>query len=158
MVIRYLDLLLDAKITFWADIQSPAQKAETMVGMLWRIVSNVLGPRCSKRIVLISVMHSILPYETAIKPDALHVNKYGRMMASVQRKMCIDPLELLAPERRSIYLQKTEDPSPDVRERVRQRSFQEWEERWRREKMGRWTARLIDNITTWVNRDHKENY
>ncbi|CAB0035065.1 unnamed protein product [Trichogramma brassicae] len=55
-------------------------------------------------------------------------------------------------ERARIYQRRPED----VKEEERRETLNRWQDRWDRACKGRWTHRLIPNITEWVERGHGE--
>ncbi|CAB0044051.1 unnamed protein product, partial [Trichogramma brassicae] len=60
----------------------------------------------------------------------------------------VPPLALLADERARIYQRHPEN----VKEEDRSETLRKWQDRWDRALKGRWTHRLIPNITEWVGR------
>ncbi|KAL7302690.1 hypothetical protein TKK_0004745 [Trichogramma kaykai] len=64
----------------------------------------------------------------------------------------IPPLALLADERSRLYRRRHED----ARAEERQETLRRWQSRWDRSTKGRWTHRLIPNISLWIDRRHGE--
>lgn len=175
-VLRYLGIKLDAKLTFWAHIQGASDKAATMAAKLSRLMPNVAGPRSSKRRILMSVVHSILLYGAEIWADALEVERNRKKMASVQRRSALRtasayrtvseaavlvvagviPIDLLAKERKRVYVRKQGEETSSIREEERQRTLREWEQRLQQAAAGRWTAQLIGGLIPWTSREHGE--
>lgn len=142
---RYLGILLDAKLTFWAHIRRAAEKAETMVAMLSQLMPNVADPRSSKRRIIISVAHSIMLYRAELWADALATEKYRKKIAAVQRRVAlritcvyrtvaadavlvvagIPPIDVLAKERWRAYQRRAEADRNTVREEERRRTLQD---------------------------------
>lgn len=175
-VLRYLGIKLDAKLTYWAHIQGASDKAATMAAKLSRLMPNVAGPRSSKRRILMSVVHSILLYGAEIWADALEVERNRKKMASVQRRSALRtasayrtvseaavlvvagviPIDLLAKERKRVYVRKQGEETSSIREEERQRTLREWEQRLQQAAAGRWTAQLIGGLIPWTSREHGE--
>jgi hypothetical protein len=65
------------------------------------------------------------------------------------------PIHLLAEERGRVFT-LSEDTSNEARRRERQRTLEKWQTEWDCSNNGRWTHRLIPNITEWISRAHGE--
>lgn len=175
--VRYLGEHVDQKLTHWPQIQKAADKASTTVANLSRLMPSIRGPRASKRRVLMSVAHSILLYGAEIWADALDVKKYRMRIASVQRRCALRiasayrtvsepaimvvagviPIFLLAKERKRVYERKQlEEDRSIVRSEERDRILAEWQQCWITDSRGRWTARLIGEVSPWFGRNHGE--
>lgn len=147
-----------------------------MVAMLSRLMPNIPGPRSSKRRAMMSVAHSIMLYGAEVWASALRVDTHRRKLASVQRRAAlrvacayrtvseaavlvvagIIPIDILATERKRVFEDSSGDDRAAIRSRERTRSLQQWQERWRSASTGRWTARLIREVTPWSGRKHGE--
>ncbi|CAB0043344.1 unnamed protein product [Trichogramma brassicae] len=64
----------------------------------------------------------------------------------------IPPLTLLIDERSRLYSRRLES----VGSEERAKTIEEWQAQWTRSRKGRWTHRLIPNITPWIERRHRE--
>ncbi|CAB0041134.1 unnamed protein product, partial [Trichogramma brassicae] len=121
------------------------------------------------------VVDSILLYGAPVWSCATETQAYIRQAESVHQRAClrvisgrphvsydatyviagVPPMALLADERACIYQRHPED----VKEEERRETLNRWQDRWDRASKGRWTHRLIPNITEWVERGHGEvNY
>ncbi|CAB0035077.1 unnamed protein product, partial [Trichogramma brassicae] len=133
---------------------------------------NTGGPRSSGRELYALVIDSILLYGAPIWRCATETQAYIRQAEAVHRRACLRvisgrshvsydatyviagvlTLALLADERARIYQRRPED----VKEEERRETLSKWRDRWVRATKGRWTHRLIPNITEWVERGHRE--
>ena len=177
--VKYLGIMLDSKLTYWNQLKHASKKASEITVTLSRLMANTHGPLCSKRKLLMAVIHSTVLYGSEIWADVLKKDTYRKYIGAVQRKGAlrvasayrtvsepavlvisgIIPIDLLAWERKEIYTKKDTVNVEDIRKQTRQNVIQKWQQRWNSERRGRWTARLITNINDWVQREHGEiNY
>ncbi|CAB0031675.1 unnamed protein product [Trichogramma brassicae] len=133
---------------------------------------NTGEPRSSRRELYAHVIDSILLYEAPIWRCVTETQAYIRQAEAVHRRAClrvisgrpqvsydatyviagVPPLALLANERERIYQRRPKD----AKEEKRRETLRKWQDRWDRTSKGRWTHRLIPNITEWVERGHGE--
>jgi len=68
----------------------------------------------------------------------------------------LPPIDLLANERRTIYLEKwaNENENTDIRSKAREKLLRDWQTRRDSTTKGRWIHRIIKNIEEWINRKH----
>ncbi|CAB0030250.1 unnamed protein product [Trichogramma brassicae] len=131
---------------------------------------NTGGLRSSRRELYAHVIDSILLYGAPIWRCATETQAYIHQAEAVHRRAClrvisgrphvsydatyviagVPPLALLADERARIYQRRPED----VKEEERRETLNRCQDRWDRASKGRWTHRLIPNITEWVERGH----
>lgn len=177
--IKYLGLMIDTKLTFWEQIKRAADKDATVTTALSRFMANTGGPRPGRHRLLMTVAQSVMLYGAEIWADALNVDKYKKRLAAVQRRGALRvacsyrtvsepavlvvtgvmPIDLLAKEQKQIYERKAEIGKFCAKVEARAYSMQCWQERWDNDPRGRWTARLIGRLDTWVDRQHGEiNY
>jgi len=177
--VRYLGVHLDSKLTFWAQIQQATTKAARMTALLSRLMSNTGGPTASKRKLLMTVTESILLYGSEIWGEAVSKESHRKALCAVQRTAALRvassyrtasqaavlvisgtiPIDLLVLERRRIWLHKDDTVNRPTKEEIRSETIQTWQERWQNERYGRWTARLIPELNSWINRNFGEvNY
>ena len=123
--IRYLGVMLDARLSFKPYVEHAAAKAAKVATALARLMPNIGGPRQPQRKLLASVVTSILTYGIAIRGETLKIMECQRKIAAVNRHsalrvscafrtvsdvaVCviagIMPIEILAVEWKQLYEQ-----------------------------------------------------
>lgn len=171
-VVKYLGMRLDVRLTFRDQITFATEKAEKIVASLSRLMRNVGGPVGTKRRVLMSVVHSVLLFGCETWAEALKKKNLRGKMATVQRRGALRiasayrtvsepavlvvagviPIDLLAFERKQIF----DGDGALNRAEARERTMEDWRNRWESDERGRWTARLIGDLREWVEREHGE--
>ena len=71
------------------------------------------------------------------------------------------PIDILADEMRTIYFHRLEYPGQlaAIKAEERRTSMRKWQSRWESSLKGRWTFRLIPDVTLWMKNNHCElNY
>uniref|UniRef100_A0ABD2XP53 Reverse transcriptase domain-containing protein n=1 Tax=Trichogramma kaykai TaxID=54128 RepID=A0ABD2XP53_9HYME len=170
--IRYLGLQLDARLSFNDHLIAASEKASRVAGALSQIMPIIGGPRSSRRWLYVNVIDSILLYSAPIWSHGAGTLVGMRRAEATHRRAClrvisgrphlsydatyvlasIPPLALLADERSRLYQRHHED----ARAEERQETLRRWQSRWDRSTKGRWTHRLIPNISLWIDRRHGE--
>lgn len=174
--IRYLGVVLDARLNYKEHIASVSRKASAVQGALSRIMPNIGGPRQTRKRLLATVVSSVLLYGAPVWAKSLEITSYRKTMSSVQRLSAIrvasayrtvshdavnvvascPPIDILAGERQRQHRRKKEEQRRVLCEEERPESLRLWQERWDSSTKGRWTHRLIPDVTKWVNRQHGE--
>lgn len=177
--LRYLGVQIDARLRFDEHLRIASEKAGAVCNALARIMPNIGGPRQARRRLLSSVVTSVLLYAAPIWSEAATVSSYVRRMTSVYRRsalrvarafrtvsydaVCIIsemmPIHLMAEERAEIYRRRCAQPAVDRRtiaEESRTVSMERWQRLWDSSFKGRWTHRLIPNISGWTTRQQGE--
>ena len=173
---KYLGVVLDRRLTWWEHIQAVCDKAARVVLSLSRLMGNVGGPRSSKRRLLMSTVNAILLYGAELWAGAMRVNKYSKRILSVQRRAALRvacayrsvsgpavmvvagviPLDLLAVERQNIFRRAPDLGRDQAAAEARLETLRVWQERWDGGAEGRWTSRLIRDISPLLSRTFGE--
>ena len=83
--IRYLGVMLDARLSFKSHVEHAAAKAAKVATALTMLMPKIGGPPQPRRKLLASVVTSILTYEIAIWGEALKIKECRRKIAAVNR-------------------------------------------------------------------------
>ncbi|XP_058456515.1 uncharacterized protein LOC131433917 [Malaya genurostris] len=149
------------------------EKSAKAMNAIGRIIPNVGGPRSSTRRLIASISSSILRYRVPAWSAALEIkrnreklNNAFRLMAmrvsSAYRTISSEtvcviagmiPICITLKEDIECYQQRD---TRNARKIVRIRSMARWQLEWDETETGRWTHRLIPNLSTWVDRKHGE--
>lgn len=179
--IKYLGIRLDSRLTFKDQLELATRKAAQTTASLSRLMANIGGPSYSKRKLIMATTQSILLYGCEIWADALRADYRRNMLAKVQRSAALRiasayrtvsepavlvitgtiPIDLLVEERKAFWIERRQMGivHRDSAEMIRRQSICKWQDRWNRESRGRWTARLIIDLSKWASREHGEiNY
>lgn len=180
--LKYLGIRLDSKLTFSNQIKYATTKAAKITAQLSRLMANVGGPLQSRRKLLMEACNSILLYGSEIWAHTLNTKIRAKTLLTVQRTAALrvtsayrtvsapavliiagmTPIDLQALERNQIWNIKNgnlhETPQPAAIEQIRQNTIEKWQTRWRNEKHGRWTSKLIPDIRKWLSRQGETNY
>lgn len=169
--VNYLGVRIGRNLGMNCQIKHVQCKAAKITADLNRIMTNVEGPRTSKRRLLVSAILSVVLYAApAWGKRAIKHAKYRRALTSIQRNalirmtrayrtvsgqaLCvvggIPPVHLLIEERARIY----EDGEPALQ---KARTAAEWQAEWTRNNdKGQWTKKLIPQIDKWAGRQFGE--
>ncbi|CAB0030936.1 unnamed protein product, partial [Trichogramma brassicae] len=170
--VRYLGLLVDARLRFNLHLRTASERAARVAGALSRLMPSIGGPRSSRRKLYAHVVDSVLLYGAPIWSSAAETQAYIRQAESIHRRAClrvisgrphishdatyvlasIPPLALLADERARIHKRRRQN----AKEEERIETLREWQVQWDRSGRGRWTHRLIPKLKVWVERGHGE--
>ncbi|CAB0043167.1 unnamed protein product [Trichogramma brassicae] len=170
--VRYLGLLVDARLRFNLHLRTASERAARVAGALSRLMPSIGRPRSSRRKLYAHVVDSVLLYGAPIWSSAAETQAYIRQAESIHRRAClrvisgrphishdatyvlasIPPLALLADERARIHKRRRQN----AKEEERIETLREWQVQWDRSGRGRWTHRLIPKLKVWVERGHGE--
>lgn len=181
--VRYLGVQIDGGLRYADHVTTIAEKAATTATALARLMPNIGGPSECKRRLLNSVVHSKILYGAEVWANAMESTAIRRNLAAVQRRSVIrvisafrtvsegaalvlastPPIDLLIREKQEIYEEWDEDRSvirkAHIKKTARRRLMERWQERWDADTKGRWTHRLIPNVSEWCERAHGQmNY
>lgn len=87
--VRYLGVILNKNMTMTEHVKYLRGKTADVCKQLNMLMSNTTGPRCSKRRLLVSVIHSIVFYAAPMWAEALRHQKYRTMLQQIQRRVLI---------------------------------------------------------------------
>lgn len=173
--LKYLGLQIDAKLNFTLHAKSVAAKASKVVQNISKILPNISMAKPRKRRLIGSVAQSILLYGAPNWADKMSIQG-KKEITRVQRKTALriasaystvsteasqiladfPPIELLATERREVYIAKRSTNTTDPRNDARRNLLIHWQHTWDSSTKGRWTYRLIKNVEQWYKRKHGE--
>ena len=88
-LIRYLGVILDARLNFKEHIKIASRKATLVNRALSKIMPNIGGLRQIKRRLLATVVSSVLMYATPVWAHSLELISYLKIMSSIQRLSAI---------------------------------------------------------------------
>lgn len=169
--IKYLGLQIDCKLNFTEHANITAAKANKVAQNIRRILPNISMAKPTKRKLISSVVQSILLYGTPNWADRMNAQGKKQLM-KVQRKTALriilaystvsteatnvladlPPIDLLANERRHVYLSRHSSNRPEQRAEGRRKLLEDWQGRWDAATTGRWTHRLISKVEPWYTR------
>ena len=171
--LRYLGVIVDDRLNFNSHVDHVCEKASKAITAISRIMPNNSGPRSSKRRLLANVSMSTLRYGAAAWVAALETNRNRASLSKTQRLMAIRvasayrtisseaacviagmvPICIALEEDNTCYLQRN---TRGIRKTVRTETMVKWQQEWDITEKGRWTYRLIPNVTLWASRKHGE--
>lgn len=178
--LKYLGVVLDDRLRFNAHVDYCTAKASAAMVKLSHMLANRRGPSARKRRLLSCVATSLLRYgapawtrglrtqwnrthlESAYRHSTIRVCSAWRSTsgdaACVIASMV--PICLTLREDARVYARKSEVGETlslvSLKSQERERTLQEWQERWDCAEHGRWTYRLIPDVQRWMNRRHGE--
>lgn len=171
--LNYLGIRLDPKMTYSNQIHHAAAKAARITAQLSRLMANIGGPTQIKRRLLMEASSSILLYGCEIWGEAIRWKKRANALLAVQRISALRitsayrtvsgaavlviagavPIDLKIRERRQLWMRNQNNRLEQQQEdQIRRGTLQAWQARWTVETKGRWTARLIPHLESWLRR------
>ncbi|XP_060665479.1 uncharacterized protein LOC132797742 [Drosophila nasuta] len=149
----YLGVKVDNRLNFRAHLMYAASKAATASTALARIMPNTGGPRQKRRLLLTNVVRSISLYAALIWPKGTESGTFLRQMNSVHRicalRMCCAFRTVSGEAAMVLAGTAPFDLQATERAKARDRAsiIQEWQARWNSGTKGRWTHRLVPDIS-----------
>lgn len=167
--LKYLGVVIGHNSRMTCHIGAIVQKANAYIRKLGRLMPKIGGPSTKPRLVLGSVVYSVILYAAQIWKKTIGMKKYLTMVERVQRMLMIMigrtyrtvstealqvvtgsiPIDLLIEERSAQHASKL------LKKRTRERTLETWQARWSQNSgKGDWTRKLIPNIKKWTERKH----
>ena len=171
--LKLLGVMIDDRLNFNSHVDYICGKAATVSTALSRIMSNSSAISSSRRRLLASVSTSIMRYACPTWITALQTKRNRGRLARTHRLMAMRvvsayrtisseavcviagmiPIELLLEEDTQCYRDRG---VRGIRKRVRTDTMRKWQQQWDTVEKGRWTHRLITDLSMWVSRKHGE--
>ncbi|CAD7089303.1 unnamed protein product [Hermetia illucens] len=176
--LKYLGVMVDQRLKFKSHLENLPTKASGLATLLARMLPNIGGPRQSRRLLISRVVSSILLYAAPVWASSLKVEADRRKIAAPYRlsalrtscayrttsdeaacvKAGMIPIGILVNEGRRLYdpLYEIGESYANRRQLARSDSILEWQKRWDDSLKGRWTHRIISDVSKWIKRRHGE--
>lgn len=171
--VRHLGVMLDDRLNFNSHVDYACERAAKVISALSRIMPNNSAISSSKKRLLASVSTSVLRYAAPVWVTALQTRRNRSRLNSTFRLMAMRvcsayrtisseavyviagtiPIDLLLEEENECYRDRG---ISGVRRRARADTVRKWQQQWDNAENGRWTHRLIPNVSTWLDRKHGE--
>lgn len=171
--VKHLGVLIDDRLNFNSHIDYACEKASKAITALTRILSNRSAISSGTRRLLASVSTSILRYGAPVwaagqltNRNLSRLNSTYRLMAmrvaSAYRTISTEavcvivgmvPIKIVLEEDCECYRHRG---TRGTRKTARADSLRKWQLDWDSTEKGRWTHRLIPNVSLWVGRKHGE--
>jgi len=166
--LRYLGVQIDKKMNFLEHADLASKRAAVAARQLGFLMPNLRGPRQKCRRLLSSVVTSRLLYAAPIWAPTMGRKGWSKL-AGVHRRSqlrvacCystvsheaaavvsgIPPIKLLAKQRQALR-------NGENKEGTSAALMADWQNKWNDSGNGRWTHRLIGDISAWYSRDFGE--
>lgn len=171
--LKYLGVMVNDRLNFNNHVDYVCEKASKAISALSSIMPNNFGPRSSKRRLLANVSMSILRYGSPAWFTALQTKRNRGQLSKTQRLMAmrvVSAYRTISTEAACIISGMTpiciaiaEDTEcydgrsrRGIRKTARLHSMSRWQQEWDTTEKGRWTHRLIPDVSRWVSRKHGE--
>ena len=165
--IKYLGVQLDRRFSFGEHLQIATAKAIQCGAALPRLIPNIGGPREAKRRLVASVVKSKLLYAAPVWTSALNNQAILKKLFTAQRGVVMRIVSAYRTVSTSAVLVLASVPpigltnlqtiarvKEAIRKDGRRKLVEKWQTRWHGDHSGRWTHRLIPELTTWLDRKH----
>lgn len=163
--------MIDDKLNFTSHVDYACQRASLAIKSLSRMMSNRSAVHSQVRRLIAGVALSIIRYGVPAWAVALKAEYNVKKLIRVHRLMCLRvasayrtisyeavcviagmmPIDTLLEEDVECY---NERDSVQVRRVKRAASLLKWQRAWDTAVKGRWTHRLIPDVSNWVDRKH----
>jgi hypothetical protein len=174
--VKYLGVMIDDRLNFNSHIDYICDKASRSQSAIARIMPNRAGPKSSTRRLITSVVTSILRYGCVAwagalerKRNRIKINQVYRLaavrVARAYRTISYDavcviagiiPICLVIKEDCLCFDSRSQTMTKLDRSLHRRKTIQNWQKQWDDSGKGRWTYRLIQSISKWMDRPHGE--
>lgn len=163
--IKYLGVMLGRNLRYTYHINWVCDRAVSLVNALRRIIPSTGGPGLLRSRVIASTVTSAVLYGAAAWAPVMDLEKYRASIVRISRRlalMCarayrtvsteaahviagIPPLDLVAGERREVYLNRY---SRDSKSNARRSLIEKWVTRWN--EYSGWCRSLVPDLESWL--------
>lgn len=168
--IKYLGVILDDRLSFVRHVGYAQKRASKAQAAIARMMPNVGGPKSETRLLISSVVRSILLYASPVWAGTLHAKGTRQSLNTAYRQVALRvisgyrtisseaayviagmcPVDLIAADAKRRYDERTLNTVTLNEASLLER----WQLRWDNTDKGRWTHRLIPNVERWRNRKY----
>ncbi|XP_035737494.1 uncharacterized protein LOC118448396 [Vespa mandarinia] len=165
--------MLDRNLNYGEHKIRAAYKVAKLVASLGTLMANVNGLRLCRRGLLMRAAEAVMLYCAEVWAEALQKEVCRKRIAAVRRRgahriacsyrTVYEPamlvvagvilIDLLVQERLSVHQQSCVLGKEEASMLARSTCIDTWHNRWEQEHLGRWTARLISRLDSWLNRE-----
>ena len=131
--LNYLDVVFDKDSRMIEHVRYVTERASVAIIQLSRLVSDVRGPRSSKRAVTCGAVHSIILYPAPIWRRAPSIKKYCKMVSQVQRKLALRVCSVygtVSTEAVSVISWLVPVNLQVDRSNIREATLEKWQRKW----------------------------
>ena len=169
--IKYLGVIIDAKLSFKEHLWKTVEKTGNLIGALGRLMPNIGGPGSRKRRIMGMTGLSIILYGAEVWGRAIGNKTYKQKVERTIRRLLIRismayrtvstealhviagmmPIECWVEERMDRYRYGTD------KKEERKYQLDKWQKKWEQETgKAEWTKRLIPDVREWISRKDGE--
>lgn len=159
--LKYLGVQLDGKLSFTAHAIKTAEKANAAVQKISRILPNVSAAKQGKRTLMSNMVHLLLLYGAPVWAEKMSAHgisqlskvqrRIAQRVASAYRTVSTDALNVVTSipslDLQAIRRKRNYDQTVKMDLHVEDETIRNWQARWDNSRKGRWTHRLIPDIS-----------